>query len=137
MADENQWSCWVVLSLLHEKTEKAVGMLGELRVFVIDRKTVVVGEEHDATMFVVAARENISGPNFAPVGPSISVDKIAGLDVEAVNGDDTKYETKNERVSHVKKSDIKDSKSQNLPPGGCGGQVGSFLKENAKLSRRF
>lgn len=100
MADENKWSCWVFLSLLHEKAEKAVGMLCELRVFVINRETVVVGEEHDSTMFAKAAREDISGPNLALVGPSVSMNKIAGLNIEAVDGDDTKVEQRmNELVA--------------------------------------
>lgn len=90
MAEENKRSRRVIQSLLHEEAEKAIGMLGEVRVLVIHRKTIIVGEEHDAAMFVEAAGENISGPNFSPVGPSVSVNKIAGLDVEAVNGDDTK-----------------------------------------------
>lgn len=87
-------------------------MLGELRVFVVNRKTVVVGEEHDATLFVEAARKNISGPNFAPVGPGVSVNKIASLNIEAVNGDDTKQRTQSKRVSGMKKSGIRDTKAQ-------------------------
>lgn len=102
MANEHQWSCRVILSLLHEQAEEAVGMFGELRVFVVDRKTIVVGEEHDATMFVEAARKNIPWPNLAAVGPSVSVNKIASLNIEAVNGDNTKQGTKNERVSCMK-----------------------------------
>lgn len=41
-------------------------------------------------MFSIAAGEDISGPNLALVGPSVSVNKVAGLDVEAVDGDDAK-----------------------------------------------
>lgn len=98
MAYENQWSRWVIFSLLHEKTEKTVGMLGELCIFVINRETVVVGEEHDSTMLSKAAREDIPRPHFALVGPSISVNKITRLDVEAVDGDDTKVEQRMNRL---------------------------------------
>lgn len=41
-------------------------------------------------MFSIAAGEDISGPNLALVGPSVSVNKIASLDIEAVDGDDAK-----------------------------------------------
>jgi hypothetical protein len=86
-------------------------MLGELCVLVVHRKTIVVGEEHNTALFVEAARENISGPNFAPVGPGVSVNKIASLDIEPVNGNNTICRTKNERVSDAKRSDTKDSRA--------------------------
>lgn len=127
MADEYQWSCRVIPSLLHEKAEKAVGMLGELRVFVVNRKTVVVGEEHDATVFVEAARKDISGPDFAPVGPGVSVNKVASLNIEAVNGDDTKQGTKNEQVNDVKRSRIRDSRAKGFSSD-CSRQMASWKK---------
>jgi hypothetical protein len=99
MADEDQWSRGVSYSLLHEKAEKTVGMFSKLGVFIIHGEAVIIREEHDPALLVKAAGENISGPILVLVGPSVSVDKIAGLDVETVNSDDTGDGTKNRGVS--------------------------------------
>lgn len=123
MANEYQRSCRVIFSILHEQAEETVGMFGEVRVLVVDRKTVVVGEEHHATLFVEAAGKNVSWPDFAPVGPSVSVNKIASFNIETVNGDDTKQGTKNERVSGIKRSDQRWESTSASPD--CGRWVAS------------
>lgn len=97
VTDEDEWSRRVIKSVLHEKSKKTIAVLDESGVFISYGEAVIVGEEHDSATLSKAAGEDIPGPKLATEGPSVSVHIVIGLNIETVDGDDTRDGQKSRR----------------------------------------